>query len=35
MKRYTSLDDAEYRLLLSWLQYHSKDVGTSSKGNHP
>jgi len=27
MKRYTSLDDAEYRLLLSWLQNHSKDVG--------
>lgn len=35
MKRYTSLDDAEYRLLLSWLQYHSKDVGASSKGTHP
>lgn len=27
MKRYTSLDDAEYRLMLSWLQNHSKDVG--------
>lgn len=26
MKRFTSLDDAEYRLLLAWLQNHSKDV---------
>lgn len=35
MKRYTSLDDAEYRLLLSWLQYHSKDVGATSHGEGP
>jgi mono/diheme cytochrome c family protein len=27
MKRYASLDDGQYRLLLAWLQYHSKDVG--------
>ena len=26
MKRYASLDDDQYRLLLAWLQYHSKDV---------
>jgi mono/diheme cytochrome c family protein len=28
MKRYTSLDDDQYRLLLAYLQYHSKDVGS-------
>ena len=28
MKRFTSLDDGQYRLLLAYLQYHSKDVGT-------
>ena len=27
MKRFTSLDDGQYRLLLTYLQYHSKDVG--------
>lgn len=27
MKRYASLDDDPYRLLLAWLQHHSKDVG--------
>lgn len=32
MKRYTSLDDAEYRLMLSWLQNHSKDVGPATQG---
>lgn len=32
MKRYTSLDDAEYRLMLSWLQNHSKDVGGGAHG---
>lgn len=35
MKRYTSLDDGQYRLLLSWLQYHSKDVGTAAHGEKP
>ncbi|RZT42435.1 c-type cytochrome [Cupriavidus agavae] len=35
MKRYTSLDDAEYRLLLSWLQYHAKDVGAAARGAKP
>lgn len=34
MKRFTSLDDAEYRLLLTWLQNHSKDVNPS-KGGQP
>jgi mono/diheme cytochrome c family protein len=29
MKRYTSLDDDQYRLLLAYLQYHSKDVGAA------
>jgi hypothetical protein len=29
MKRYTSLDDDQYRLLLAYLQYHSKDVGAT------
>ncbi|GGP17823.1 c-type cytochrome [Silvimonas iriomotensis] len=33
MKRYTSLDDSEYRLLLAWLQYHSRDVGAGAA--HP
>lgn len=32
MKRYTSLDDKEYRLLLAWLQYHAKDTGGDSHG---
>jgi mono/diheme cytochrome c family protein len=27
MKRYAALDDDPYRLLLAYLQYHSKDVG--------
>ena len=27
MKRYAALDDDQYRLLLAYLQYHSKDVG--------
>ncbi len=27
MKRYAPLDDDQYRLLLAYLQYHSKDVG--------
>jgi mono/diheme cytochrome c family protein len=27
MKRYASIDEGQYRLLLAWLQYHSKDVG--------
>jgi mono/diheme cytochrome c family protein len=30
MKRYTSLDDDQYRLLLAYLQYHSKDVGADT-----
>jgi mono/diheme cytochrome c family protein len=30
MKRYASLDDAQYRLLLAYLQYHSKDVGVAT-----
>lgn len=30
MKRYASLDDDQYRLLLAYLQYHSKDVGGSA-----
>ena len=25
MKRFTSLDDDQYRLLLAYLQYHAKD----------
>ena len=29
MKRFTSLDDDQYRLLLAYLQYHSKDAGTT------
>ena len=29
MKRYASLDDGQYRLLLAYLQYHSKDLGTT------
>jgi hypothetical protein len=28
MKRYASLDDDQYRLMLTYLQYHSKDVNT-------
>jgi len=27
MKRYAALDDDQYRLLLAYLQYHSRDVG--------
>jgi hypothetical protein len=27
MKRFTSLDDGQYRLLLAYLQLHSKDAG--------
>ena len=30
MKRYASLDDDQYRLLLAYLQYHSKDVGDAT-----
>jgi mono/diheme cytochrome c family protein len=30
MKRYTSLEDDQYRLLLAYLQYHSKDSGSQT-----
>ncbi|AOJ10130.1 c-type cytochrome [Burkholderia mayonis] len=30
MRRFTSLDDDQYHLLLAWLQYHSKDVGAET-----
>ena len=30
MRRYTSLDEAQYRLLLAWLQYHAKDTGAQA-----
>jgi len=29
MKRFTALDDSQYRLLLAYLQFHSKDVGAA------
>jgi len=32
MKRFTSLDDGQYRLLQTYLQFHSKDVGTATVG---
>ena len=32
MKRFTALDDGQYRLLLAYLQFHSKDVGTTTLG---
>jgi len=35
MKRYTSLDDAQYRLLLAWLQNHAKDTGPGAHGAQP
>ena len=30
MKRFTALDDGQYRLLQTYLQFHSKDVGASA-----
>ena len=30
MKRFTGLDDVQYRLLQAYLQFHSKDVGAAS-----
>ncbi|WP_070106846.1 c-type cytochrome [Burkholderia plantarii] len=33
MRRFTSLDDDQYRLLLAWLQNHSKDVGPDAAGS--
>jgi mono/diheme cytochrome c family protein/cytochrome c553 len=35
MKRFTSLDDGQYRLLLTYLQYHSKDVGAVKVAAEP
>lgn len=35
MKRYTSLDDPEYRLLLAWLQHHAKDTAPAAQGAKP
>jgi mono/diheme cytochrome c family protein len=32
MKRFTSLDDGQYRLLQAYLQFHSKDVDASPSG---
>ena len=32
MKRFTALDDGQYRLLQSYLQFHSKDVGAELAG---
>lgn len=35
MKRFTSFNDDEYRLILSYLQNHSKDLGSDSDINQP
>lgn len=35
MKRFTALDDGQYRLLQTYLQFHSKDVGASTVGAKP
>jgi mono/diheme cytochrome c family protein len=35
MKRFTALDDGQYRLLQAYLQFHSKDVGASTVGAKP
>jgi mono/diheme cytochrome c family protein len=35
MKRYAPLDDDQYRLLLAYLQYHSKDVGGANVAAAP
>jgi len=35
MKRFTSLDDAQYRLLQAYVQFHSKDVTASTAGGKP
>jgi len=35
MKRYAPLDDDQYRLVLAYLQYHSKDVGGSVVAGAP
>jgi hypothetical protein len=32
MKRFTALDDGQYRLLQTYLQFHSKDVGVAAPG---
>jgi len=32
MKRFTALDDGQYRLLQTYLQFHSKDVGATPAG---
>jgi hypothetical protein len=32
MKRFTALDDGQYRLLQTYLQFHSKDVGAAAAG---
>jgi mono/diheme cytochrome c family protein len=33
MKRFTALDDGQYRLLQAYLQFHSKDVGAKEAGS--
>jgi len=35
MKRFAALDDSQYRLLLAYLQFHSKDVGALPAGGAP
>ena len=35
MKRFTALDDGQYRLLQTYLQFHSKDVGALAAGGKP
>ncbi|MGI4954970.1 MAG: c-type cytochrome [Janthinobacterium lividum] len=32
MKRFTALDDGQYRLLQSYLQFHARDVGAAAAG---
>ena len=32
MQRFTALDDGQYRLLQTYLQFHSKDVGATPTG---
>ncbi len=32
MKRFSGLDDGQYRLLLAYLQFHAKDAGTKDAG---
>jgi mono/diheme cytochrome c family protein len=35
MKRFTALDDDQYRLLMAYLQYHSKDAGSAPAAAKP